>query len=81
MWLKRSPISGIAGGDRITTSARAFRVIIAGGKNQGLDLLRISPGESESHQRSPRMSENDCAWNAHFLEGGGNEVSLRVRRE
>ena len=60
MWLKRSPISGMAGGDRITTSARAFGNNRRG-KNQCLDLLRIFHGESKGHQRSPRMSENDRA--------------------
>jgi alpha/beta hydrolase fold len=28
-------------------------------------------GKSESHQRSPRMPENDCAWHTDFLESGG----------
>ena len=84
VWHKRSPIRGMAGGDRITTSASPHRhhhigpsvwIIAARRKNQGLNLLRIFHGESESYQRFPRMSENNRAWKAHLLKRSGNEVA------
>ena len=60
VWLKMSPISGIAGGDRMTNIGPSISVVVAGGKNQCLNRIRISQGESQAHQGSPGVTKNDC---------------------